>query len=175
VRWRLAEAEVSGESSLDGVLERVRESLGAAVAASDGRLCAVRVRIHGATAAHEQLAARLDRVTEEIRALSLDLSAEAWLEKVELATRPSAERAVLREHEDAIGELLKGLGRLAQDETALGELAAELLELKRKLPPELREGPDAIDLESPEAMRRLLAEVEQTLLPAVRGTEDAAP
>jgi len=175
VRWRLAEAEVSGESSLDGVLERVRESLGAAVAASDGRLCAVRVRIHGATAAHEQLAARLDRVTEEIRALSLDLSAEAWLEKVELATRPSAERAVLREREDAIGELLKGLGRLAQDETALGELAAELLELKRKLPPELREGPDAIDLESPEAMRRLLAEVEQTLLPAVRGTEDAAP
>ena len=64
---------------------------------------------------------------------------------------------------------------MSQDDTALSELAAELAELKRKLPADLREGPDAIDLESPEAMRRLLTEVEQTLLPAVRGSEDAAP
>ncbi|HYP97905.1 MAG TPA: DNA repair exonuclease [Polyangiaceae bacterium] len=175
VRWQVAEAQVSAEHSVDGVLERVREALGAATSASDGRLCAVRVRIIGATAAHEQLSARFERVVEEIRALTLDLSAETWLEKVELATRPSAERAELREREDAIGELVRGLGNLSQDDAALSELAAELLELKRKLPPELREGPDAIDLESPEAMRRLLTEVEQTLLPAVRGTEDAAP
>ena len=37
---------------------------------------------------------------------------------------------------------------------------------------ELRDGPDAIDLESPEALRRLLSEVEQTLVPAVRGSEE---
>jgi len=175
VRWNLAEADVSDESSLDGVLERVRASLNSAALASEGRLCAARVRIVGASAAHEQLAARVERVTQEIRALTLDLSAEAWLEKVELATRPVAERALLREREDAIGELVRGIGSLTRDEAALGELAAELVELKRKLPPELRGGPDAIDLDSPEAMRRLLAEVEQTLLPAVRGTEDVAP
>jgi DNA repair protein SbcD/Mre11 len=175
VRWYVAEAEVSGERSLDGVLERVRAALTAAVAQSDGRLSAVRVRIHGASAAHEQLAARFERVTEEVRALTLDLSTEAWLEKVEIATRPLSERVDLREREDAIGELLRGLANLAHDDAALVELAAELVELKRKLPPELREGPDAIDLESPEALRRLLTEVEQTLLPAVRGSEDLAP
>jgi len=175
VRWHVVEAEVSQESSLDGVLERVRGALGTAVATSDGRLCAVRVRIVGASPIHEQLNARVERVTEEVRALSLDLSAEAWLEKVELATRPSVERAQLREREDAFGELVRGLEGLARDDAALSELAAELIELKRKLPPELREGPDAIDLESPEALRRLLTEVEQTLLPAVRGSEDAAP
>lgn len=175
VRWHVAEAEVSDESSLDGVLERVRESLSAAAVASEGRLCAVRVRIHGATRAHEQLGAHVDRVTEEIRALTLDLSAETWFEKLELATRPSAQRSQLREREDAVGELLRGLGNLAQDEAALGELAAELLDLKRKLPPELREGPDAIDLDSPEAIRRLLLEVEHTLLPALRGSEETAP
>jgi len=175
VRWQIAEADVSAERSLDGVLERVRAALSAAVAASDGRLSAVRVRIHGASAAHEQLAARFERVTEEVRALTLDLSAEAWLEKVELATRPLGERADLREREDAIGELVRGLGNLGRDDAALAELAAELLELKRKLPPELREGPDAIDLESPEALRRLLLEVEQTLVPAVRGSEDLTP
>lgn len=172
VRWQVAEADVSAESSLDGVLERVRSSLSAAVEASEGRLCAVRVRIVGASAAHERLAARVERLTEETRALTLDLSADAWLEKVELATRPGAEQALLREREDAIGELVRGLGNLARDEAALAELAEELQDLKRKLPSELREGPDAIDLESPEALRRLLGEVEQTLLPAVRGSED---
>jgi len=174
VRWQVAEAEVSGERTFDGVLERVRESLAAAVAQSDGRMSAVRVRIHGASAAHEQLAARLDRLTEEIRAVTLDLPSEAWLEKVELSTRPLSERVDLREREDAIGELLRGLGKLACDDAALLELAAELSDLKRKLPSELREGPDAIDLDSPQALRSLLSEVEQTLVPAVSGSQDLA-
>ncbi|HEX3852662.1 MAG TPA: DNA repair exonuclease [Polyangiaceae bacterium] len=174
VRWHVAEADVSSERSLDGVLERVRESLNVAVAASEGRLSAIRVRLSGASAAHELLASRSQKLVEEVRALTLDLSGEAWLEKVEVATRPLAQRGQLREREDAIGELLRGLGELGRDDAALLELAGELLELKRKLPPELREGPDAIDLDSPEALRRLLAEVEDTLLPAVRGSEDAA-
>ena len=175
VRWHVAEADVSDERSLDGVLERVRESLNLSVLASEGRLSAIRVRVSGASAAHEQLVSRAERVTEEVRALTLDLAGEAWLEKVELATRPVAQRAELREREDAIGEMLRGLSNIAQDDAALVELAEELAELKRKLPPELREGPDAIDLDSPEALRRLLGEVEQTLLPAVRGSEDLAP
>jgi exonuclease SbcD len=174
VRWHLAEADVSDERSLDGVLERVREALNRAVAASDGRMSAIRVKVVGASAAHELLASGSERLVEEVRALTLDLSGEAWLEKVEVGTRPLAQRAQLRAREDAIGELLRGLGALARDDAALLELAAELLELKRKLPPELREGPDAIDLDSPEALRSLLAEVEDTLLPAVRGSEDAA-
>lgn len=174
VRWHVAQADVSSERSLDGVLERVREALNAAIAASDGRLAAIRVRVHGASAAHEQLMSRYERVTEEVRALTLDLSGEAWLEKVELATSPLA-HADLRERDDAIGELLRGLTGIVQDDAALAELAGELAELKRKLPPELREGPEAIDLESPEALRLLLAEVEQTLLPAVAGSEGSAP
>ncbi|MEO7034773.1 MAG: DNA repair exonuclease [Polyangiaceae bacterium] len=175
VRWHLAEADVSGERSIDGALERVREALNLAVAASDGRLAAIRVRVHGASAAHEALASRSERVLEEVRALTLDLSGDAWLEKVELATRPLAQRVPLREREDAIGEMLRGLSGIARDDAALLELAGELAELKRKIPPELREGPDAIDLDSPEALRRLLAEVEDTLLPAVRGSEESAP
>ncbi len=92
---------------------------------------------------------------------------------MELATTPLA-HAELREREDAIGELLRGVSGIAHDEAALSELAAELAELKRKLPPELREGPDAIDLESPASLRRLLAEVEQALLPAVASSESSA-
>src|SRR6187402_966325 len=42
VRWHVAEADVSSEHSLDGVLERVREALGRAVVASEGRLSAIR-------------------------------------------------------------------------------------------------------------------------------------
>ena len=174
VRWHVVEADVSAESSLDGVLERVRGALNSAVLASEGRLSAIRVRVHGASPAHEQLVSRAQTVTEEVRALSCDLAGEAWLEKVEFETRPVRLRAALREREDAIGEMLRGLSGIAEDDAALRELAGELGELKRKLPPELREGPDAIDLDSPEAMRRVLLEVEQTLLPAVHGSEDGA-
>jgi DNA repair exonuclease SbcCD nuclease subunit len=174
VRWHLAEVDVTAERSLDGVLERVRASLAAAVSASEGRLSAIRVRVVGASPAHEALVSRSARVTEEVRALTLDLSGEAWLEKVELGTRSATRRADLREREDALGELLRGLTGIANDDAALIELSGELVELKRKLPPELREGPDAIDLDSPEALRQLLAEVEQTLLPAVRGSEEGA-
>lgn len=175
VRWHVARADVSAESSLDGVLEQVRAALGAAVQASEGRLSAIRVRIEGVSAAHEALTAHAVRVTEETRALTSDLSGEAWLEKVEIVTQSSSQRMPAREREDAIGAVLQGLSRLASDDAALSELSRELAELKRKLPAELREGPDAIDLESPAALRGLLREVEDALLPALRGSEDAAP
>ena len=175
VRWHVANVDISAETSLDGVLERARQQLTAAVATSDGRLCAIRVRLEGASAAHPLLATAAERVTEEMRALASDLAGEAWLEKVELATRPLAERAQLREREDAIGEMLRGLGALANDDLALAELALELAELKRKLPAELREGPEAIDLDSPEALRALLRSIEETLVPTLAGSEDALP
>ena len=110
-----------------------------------------------------------------MRSLASDLPGEAWLEKVELATRPLAERASLREREDAIGEMLRGLGGLLDDDAALAALGSELVELKRKLPAELREGPDALDLDSPEALRALLRSIEETLASTLRGSEDAAP
>jgi DNA repair exonuclease SbcCD nuclease subunit len=175
VRWHVANVDISSESSLDGALDRARPLLTAAVAASDGRLAAIRVRFEGASAAHEQLTARIERFTEEVRALASDLPSEAWLEKVELASRPLAERGRLREREDAIGEMLRGLGSLAQDDTALAELATELAELKRKLPAELREGPDAIDLDSVDSIRSLLRSIEETLVPSLRGPEDLTP
>lgn len=171
VRWHVAESDASAERSLDGVLERVRGSLNRAVSESERRLAAIRVRVSGASPAHELLLTHREHFTEEVRALSVDLSGEAWLEKVELGTT-SLNRLDLRERDDAISELLRGLQGMSEDEATLRELAEELAELKRKLPPELREGPDAIDLESPAALRSLLGEVEQTLLPTVRGSEE---
>lgn len=172
VRWHLAKADVSSESSLDGVLERVRQALTASVNESEGRLAAIRVSIEGASAAHEACMLRAEQLTEEVRALASDLPGEAWLEKVELATRPVAERARLREREDAIGEMLRSLGSLSTDDSALAELALELGELKKKLPTDLREGPDAIDLESPAAIKELLSSIEETLGSALRGGEE---
>ena len=174
VRWQLAVANISAETSLDGVLERVQQALGSAVLASEGRLSAVRVRLEGESAVHQLCTTRAEQLTEEVRALCSGLPGEAWLEKVELATRPLAERSRLREREDAIGEMLRGLGNLASDEAALLELGGELAELKRKLPAELREGPDAIDLDSPEALRELLRSIEETLVPTLRGSEEGA-
>jgi DNA repair protein SbcD/Mre11 len=175
VRWHAVTVDITGENSVDDALERARQALIVAVSSSEGRLSALRVRFEGASAAHQSLVARAERVTEEMRAIASDLPGDAWLEKVELATRPLAERALLREREDAIGEMLRGLASLAYDDAALLDLGSELAELKRKLPVELREGPDAIDLDSPEALRTLLLSIEETLVPTLSGAEDLAP
>jgi len=77
------------------VLERTRLALTSVVASSEGRLSAVRIRLDGASGAHEALAKGSERVTEEIRALASDLPGEAWLEKVELprGRSPRAQRS----------------------------------------------------------------------------------
>jgi len=174
VRWIATSVDVSRERTIDAVLERVRAELMVGVGASEGRLSALRVRLHGASAVHEALRMNVDRVTEELRGLSLDLPNEAWFEKLELSTTPLVALGKLAERPDAIGHMLRGLGELSADPQALAELAVELAELKRRLPAELREGPDALDLDSPEALRALLREVEDTLLPAVQGAEELA-
>jgi hypothetical protein len=85
---------------------------------------------------------------------------------VELALRAPGSRAPALS-DDAIGQMQRGIQGLASDPAALGELALQLADLRRKLPADLFEGPDALDLESETAMRELLADVAQSILPSL--------
>ena len=50
------------------------------------------------------------------------------------------------------------------DEAGLAGLEAEFADLKKKLPPELKEGLDAIDLTSPTALGEVLKQVRPMLM-----------
>jgi hypothetical protein len=89
-----------------------------------------------------------------------------WVEKILLESRLELDVSGLRIRDDPIGEL----ARLAQSlkDGAPGDLAAlaaELADLKRKLPAELSEGAEAIALDDPDFLRRAIEEVEQSLIP----------
>jgi hypothetical protein len=121
--------------------------------------------VRGATRAHAELQAEPERFLAEVRLLANDAPGEGvWIEKVRVQTRGAVDLAALAERDDAMGELTRALQRLQGDESAQEALFAELAGLEKHLPPELREGDDAVVPKGAAQRRELLAEVEQLLL-----------
>jgi DNA repair exonuclease SbcCD nuclease subunit len=174
VRWVHLVLDAGRAASSDDVIDAVREALSAAVSEAEGRLIAARVSVTGATRAHASLSLNAERFEQELRVAALDVGRDAaWLEKVKLRTRPEGDPLLLRARNDPLGALLRALDGLRNDETELGLLAAELSELKRKLPRELLEGPEAARIGDGPGVRALLDDIEGLLLPLLseEGTE----
>lgn len=166
VRWTHIGFDARGAASVDDVLDGVREQLAREVTEAEGRLLAARVSITGTTRAHAALGMQAERLEQEIRALALDIGRDAaWVEKVLLNTRPEGDPLSLRARQDPLGALLRAVDGLRGDEAELGVLLEELSELRRKLPRELLDGPDAARLGDTAGVRALLDDIEGLLLP----------
>lgn len=166
VRWVHVVFDAARAASSDDVVDGVREQLASEVEGAEGRLVAARVSVTGATRAHAALSLNWQRFQNEIRAASLDVGREsAWVEKVVLSTRPEGDPLLLRARNDPLGALLLALDALRSDATDLSALSEELAELKRKLPRELLDGPDAARIADGDGVRALLGDIEGLLLP----------
>ena len=66
--------------------------------------------------------------------------------------------------EGPVGELNQLIAELSANDGQLKALGNELADLKKKLPPELKEGPDGLDLDNPDNLRTLLHQVRQMLI-----------
>jgi DNA repair exonuclease SbcCD nuclease subunit len=165
-RWEVVEVDASPAADLDDVVGLVREALAARAADLDGRVFAARVVLTGGTSANGAIRRDVDRFVSELRATATDgLGEAAWLEKIVVRTRATVDLERLREEPGAIGHLVRRLGAMRADPKELGELAAVLAEVDRKLPAELREGDAALRLDDPETIRALLDDVEQMIVP----------
>jgi DNA repair exonuclease SbcCD nuclease subunit len=173
VRWAICEVDASSAENGDEVLERVRARLVEEQAAADGRTLAARVIVRGATRAHAALCADADKYLAEVRAIGADLSDGVWIEQVRWETRAPIDLAELAERDDAVGQLVRAVRELRGDEAQVRALLVELAELKPKLPPELRAGPDGIDLDDPATVVALLDDVEQLLLPRLAAPRES--
>lgn len=135
VRWCRLELELGAIEHADEMLERVRAALVEAIEAAEGRLVTARVVLTGATRAHGALVRAPERWLHELRSLAADLGEPGvWLERVELATRPPEAVGRPLAREDALGGLLRRIRALDELDLDLTRAAAELGELKRKLP-----------------------------------------
>jgi exonuclease SbcD len=166
VRWAQLTFDASAAASVDDVIDGVRERLVSEVGEAEGRLIAARVNVAGASRAHASLRVSSERFQHEVRVAALDVGRDAvWVEKINLNTRPEGDPLLLRERNDPVGALLRALDAVKNDEAELGNLAEELAELRRKLPRELLDGPDAARLADARGVRALLDDIEGLLLP----------
>ena len=144
VRWARVIVDAARATDFLDVVDRVHQAIEAAVGReSDGGLLAVRVIVNGRTQAHGAVLRDEDRLKAEVRAVATGLGDEvAWVEKIEISTEPELDAEVLRDREDAVGELQRMLDEASEDEALIAEIQSELAEMMRKLPSEIRSDPE---------------------------------
>lgn len=142
VRWALVSVAVDGCDGIEDVADRLRDAIAAAVTThGDGRLLACRIEFRGRTDIHDRLLVSAEYLLAEARAAALGLGEEAaWVERVVVATEPAVDPATAGNREDALGELQRILGDAFNDAALLEALKADIGELVRKLPHDLRAG-----------------------------------
>jgi DNA repair exonuclease SbcCD nuclease subunit len=166
-RWELVNVDATGVGEVLDVVDRAVHALAARQAEADGRIVAARVVVAGTTVANGAIRRDGERFVAELRARALDACGEGmWLEKIRIQTRAPIDLPRLREEQSAVGHLARRFAAMKDDPTELAALAAELAELDRRLPPELRErATEGLRLDDPATIRALLDDVEQMLLP----------
>lgn len=164
VRWDSVVIDAGAASTVPDVIDLVRAALDERAREAGDRLLAARVTIAGSTRANSALRGELDRVVAEVRAVANEAEA-IWIEKVRVETRGTVDIARVREEPGAIGHLARRLAAIKESDAELAELGAIFAELDKKLPAEVREIDGALALTDPAALRAIVDDVEQTLLP----------
>jgi len=136
VRWARVEVDLARSERTDDALARIRLALRSAVDSAEGRLVAARVVLAGATKVHDELLRAPDRWVSETRSIASDVGGGAgvWIERLVFETRAQRDLAALLGREDALAGLLQRILRLEDEQLDLAPLAAELEDLKGKLP-----------------------------------------
>jgi DNA repair exonuclease SbcCD nuclease subunit len=164
LRWEVCAINAGMAVDPEAALSLVVDELGRLRDASDGRALAVRVEIKGASLAHDQLQANPQKWINEIRSLAVQIGAdELWIEKVKFCTAPPLTNDPLSA-DGPITELLNVIEQLQADPGQLQSLMDDLAELERKLPQDLKDGSEAIHLDSPAWLHGVLAHVRPILV-----------
>jgi exonuclease SbcD len=167
LRWERCCVDATDAEDPDAVLARVTDILGELRQASEGRALAVRVEISGSCRAHDRLLANPQKWTNEIRSLAVE---ELWIEKVKFHTAPPSAHVSLPV-DGPFGELVTVIEELCADSGHSLQLHEEFAELYRKLPPELKEGDDALRLDDPLWLKGRLPQVKPLLLSRLLSSE----
>lgn len=173
LRWRLETVELDREDGVDDLREKVDARLRAIADEADGRLTAVRLELRGRCRAHAKLADEAGRAeaVAALRTLPGEFTDDLWIEKIKFQTGVPLDLDRLREGQDLLGDLLREIKNIADDDKALVDLArdAEIETLASRTRLSLMEDErglkdDEIDYNSPEQLRAWLRMAEDDLL-----------
>lgn len=165
IRWVIVTVDSNGAESGYTVIDRFCSRLETILDENEGRPLAARVLIQGETPAHSELLANVDRWSNEIRAAALDTSGhKVWIEKIKFHTRLPVSEKDLQISDGAMGELVRLFDELTGKPELLRELSEELIDLEKKIPKELKQGPDGIRFDDMDWIKSLLAHVRPMLI-----------
>ncbi|HEX4478790.1 MAG TPA: DNA repair exonuclease [Polyangiaceae bacterium] len=166
-RFGSADVDVTDAASPDDVVDLARAALDREVAEAEGRPLGARVILRGATRAHAALFAEPERWENQIRLeATAEHGAELWIERVRFATSLPLAAGDLEARDDAVGQVIRAI-RASRNETGDERLVRIFDELKKKLPLEVRDGPDPILLDDPRFIEALFDDVERMLVPGL--------
>lgn len=164
VRWFTLTIDAGEAQSPYDVVDAFAGRLEALLSENESMPLAVRVEITGETPAAADLSADPDRWTGEIRAAAMTSGGgRVWVEKVQFSCRlPQAA------HQERMGgameELLVLFDELADDPDARMAMAGALSDFHRRLPPEVRDGPDGIRLDDSDWVGEMIEQVRPELV-----------
>ena len=163
VPWIETGIDASGCQNADEVYDKLRTALGSVVLQAKERVTAVRLKISGATDAHVELNRDPDQVRNETISIANECgNGLLWIERVQVATVPRFDRASLLTRDDPVGEIVRIVAGLRSNPADLDNFSS-IQELRKKLPPDLAEGGEPIELDTP-TLVAALEEAEGLLL-----------
>jgi exonuclease SbcD len=128
---------------------------------ASGKPLAVRVELTGASVVNSALRSNAEHFINQIRAIAADAGGdEIWIEKVKVRTSPPV-TAIPISHDGAVGELISLIDEYRDGVADMTALRAELSDLDKKLPPEVKA---AAGWSDDEFIDEALKDVQQILL-----------
>ncbi len=169
-RWEICRVSCTELQKIDDVVEQFREQLRSLIQQHDNLPLGIRVILEGPTRAHQELTSRRGEVTAEIRSTATIVSdGQVWIEQVQFSTHYQRDSQLTFDGEGPLSELVRYLDQLPDDSQAVLQLADELKDLARKLPPELMRAPEGLLLDQPDWIREVIRDLKPMLLDRLSG------
>jgi DNA repair exonuclease len=157
LRWYKCEIPVSSVENSEEILGLLKGVLDKVVMENPERILAVRIIVMGATKAHYEIHRDTDNFVNECRAQALSsFSEKIWIEKVKIETSPQVETDSNFDGQDLIREILKRIEDISSDDDELDKIIKQLAEFKRKLPLDISQGDEPLDLANPLTIKEML-------------------
>jgi len=171
LRWVLCRVDVSDTLLMREVLERTRQALARELAAADGRILALRIRLEGVSQVAAELAVDPERLTQQFKAIGAELAGEdLWIERVENAVTGKHDLEEMLADDNPLANLLNAIVATSHHPDDIDGLPDILAELRQKIPHEALGDGTALNLDAPETLECLVQEAKQMLVGRLLGT-----